>query len=85
MNELLHDAATRAASYLDGLDARKVAPDPAAAAALEALDIPMPASGTDPARVIADLDAFGSPATMAMAGSTPTRRTSAGVPSRVRR
>src|SRR5690242_4921887 len=68
MNELLHVAAVRAASYLDGLDARKVAPDPAAAAALEALDVPMPAKGDDPARVIADLDAFGSPATMAMAG-----------------
>jgi glutamate/tyrosine decarboxylase-like PLP-dependent enzyme len=68
MNELLHDAAMRAASYLDGLDARKVAPDPAAAAALEALDVPMPAKGDAPSRVIADLDTFGSPATMAMAG-----------------
>jgi glutamate/tyrosine decarboxylase-like PLP-dependent enzyme len=68
MDELLRDAATRAASYLDGLDARKVAPDPVATAALEALDAPMPVKGCDPARVIADLDAFGSPATMAMAG-----------------
>jgi glutamate/tyrosine decarboxylase-like PLP-dependent enzyme len=68
MNELLHDAAMRATSYLDGLDARKVAPDPAAAAALEALDVPMPAKGDEPSRVIADLDTFGSPATMAMAG-----------------
>ena len=68
MNALLQDAAARAAAYLDGLDARKVAPDAAAAAALEALDVPMPAHGDDPARVIADLDAFGSPATMAMAG-----------------
>lgn len=68
MNELLRDAATRAASYLDGLDTRKVAPDAVATAALEALDVPMPAAGSDPLRVIAELDAFGSPATMAMAG-----------------
>jgi glutamate/tyrosine decarboxylase-like PLP-dependent enzyme len=68
MNELLHDAALRAASYLDGLDARKVAPDPDAVARLDALDMPLPAEGCDPARVIAHLDYFGSPATMAMAG-----------------
>src|SRR3954468_6710164 len=68
MNELLRDAAMRAASYLEGLDARKVAPDPAAVAALEALDTSMPAKGDDAGRVIADLDKFGSPATMAMAG-----------------
>ncbi|HEY6894304.1 MAG TPA: pyridoxal-dependent decarboxylase [Rhodanobacteraceae bacterium] len=68
MNELLRDAAVRAVSYLDGLDTRKVAPDSAAAAALEALDVPLPSKGDSPSRVIADLDAFGSPATMAMAG-----------------
>ena len=51
MNELLRDAAMRAASYLDGLDARKVAPDPDAVAPLDALDTPLPAEGCDPARV----------------------------------
>ena len=68
MNELLLDAATRAASYLEALDARKVAPDREAVARLDALDTPLPAEGCDPARVIAHLDYFGSPATMAMAG-----------------
>ncbi len=42
MNELLRDAAMRAASYLEGLDARKVAPDPDAVARLDALDTPLP-------------------------------------------
>jgi glutamate/tyrosine decarboxylase-like PLP-dependent enzyme len=68
MNELLQDAARRAATYLEGLDARAVAPDPAAVAALSALDIPMPAVGTPDAAVLAELDRLGSPATMAMAG-----------------
>ena len=68
MNELLRDAAERAAAYLDALDRRAVRPDPAAAAKLEVLDMPMPEHATDDARVLADLDRFGSPATMAMAG-----------------
>ena len=68
MNELLHDAAMRAATYLDGLDARAVAPDSAAVAALSALDIPMPPTGSPDAAVLAELDRLGSPATMAMAG-----------------
>src|SRR6185437_11118199 len=68
MNDLLRDAAQRAAAYLDSLDTRPVRPDPAAAAALDALDVAMPVPGTDDARVLAELDRFGSPATMAMAG-----------------
>ncbi len=68
MNELLRDAAARAAAYLETLDARAVAPDPVAVAALDELEIPLPERGTDDARVLADLDRLGSPATMAMAG-----------------
>jgi glutamate/tyrosine decarboxylase-like PLP-dependent enzyme len=68
MNELLRDAAARAAAYLDALDARKVAPDPVAVAALDELDRVLPTRGCEAARVIADLDRLGSPATMAMAG-----------------
>jgi glutamate/tyrosine decarboxylase-like PLP-dependent enzyme len=67
MNELLRDAAERASAYLEGLDARSVAPDRAAIAALDALDVPLPRKGSDDASVIAELDAL-SPATMAMAG-----------------
>jgi glutamate/tyrosine decarboxylase-like PLP-dependent enzyme len=67
MNELLRDAARRASAYLEGLEARAVAPDRAAVAALDALDVPLPQRGSDDASVIAALDAL-SPATMAMAG-----------------
>ena len=68
MNDLLRDAAERAAKYLDGLDARAVAPDAQAVAALTALDVPLPSHGCEDAQVLAELDRFGSPATMAMAG-----------------
>ena len=68
MNELLHDAATRAAAYLDSLATRAVAPDTAAVIALDELDVPLSANGCDAAQVLADLDRLGSPATMAMAG-----------------
>ena len=66
---LLQDAAFRASVYLDGLDERKVAPDADAVAALDALDMPLPETPTPAADVLAQLDHYGSPATMAMAGS----------------
>lgn len=65
---LLGDAAARARRYLGTLDARGVAPTPAAIAALAALDEPLPEGQTDPAAVLALLDELVSPATMAMAG-----------------
>ncbi|MBL0179025.1 MAG: aspartate aminotransferase family protein [Gemmatimonadetes bacterium] len=65
---LLQDAAARASRYLEGLDARPVAPDATAVARLGELDEPMPATGTTPAAVLARLDAMVAPATMAMAG-----------------
>lgn len=68
MRDLLQDVAARAAAYLDGLDSRKVAPDPAAVDALAALDGDLPDRGSDPGSVIAELDRYASPATMAMAG-----------------
>jgi len=68
MQELLHDVALRAGRYLGGLDARAVAPDPAAVAALDALDAELPQEPADPRDVIDLLDRYGSPATMAMAG-----------------
>jgi glutamate/tyrosine decarboxylase-like PLP-dependent enzyme len=66
--ELLTDASERAIAYLQSLDARAVAPDPAAVAALDAFDEAMPDAGGDAHEVIAMLDSLGSPATMAMAG-----------------
>ncbi len=68
MRELLTDAAERAIAYLDGLDARSVAPGAAAVARLDQLDTPLPSPPTAPAEVLRELDEIGSPATMATAG-----------------
>ena len=68
MQRLLQDVVARASAYLEGLDARKVAPDPAAVAALDAFDGALPEMPDDPHQVIDLLDRYGSPATMAMAG-----------------
>jgi len=67
--DLLRDAAERAAAYLAGLEHRAAGADPAAVARLrDALAGPLPETATDPARVLAELDALGSPATVATAG-----------------
>src|SRR5215831_5925526 len=68
MRDLLNDVAARASAYLQNLDARKVAPDPAAVAVLDAFDGALPERPSDPREVIDLLDRYGSPATMAMAG-----------------
>jgi len=68
MRELLQDVVNRANAYLEGLQQRKVAPDPAAVAALDAFDGALPEMPSDPREVIDLLDRYGSPATMAMAG-----------------
>ena len=65
---LLQDASRRAQRYLAGLADRPVAPSAEAVSALRELDFPLPASGRDPAEVLALLDEIGSPATMASAG-----------------
>src|SRR5512138_2635215 len=69
MRQLLQDAAQRASAYLDGLDARRVFPDPTALDQLAELDVPLPNEGIDPADVLKTLDEIGSPATVASAGS----------------
>lgn len=66
--DLLKDAARRADAYLAGLDRRAVAPDAQAVAALNALDGAMPETPCDAAEVLALLDRYGSPATLAIAG-----------------
>lgn len=65
---LLHDAAARAAAYLDALGERRVAPSPEAVAALGALDVPLPEEPADAATVLEELDRCVSPATVATAG-----------------
>jgi glutamate/tyrosine decarboxylase-like PLP-dependent enzyme len=67
-NSILNDAAERALRYLEGLDARSVAPSAEALAQLGRLGGPLPESDTDAADVLALLDEVGSPATVASAG-----------------
>lgn len=69
MNELLLDAARRGARYLDTVNDRSVAPHPdAIAVARAALAGPMPEEPLAPETVLADLDRWGSPATVATTG-----------------
>jgi glutamate/tyrosine decarboxylase-like PLP-dependent enzyme len=68
MNELLHEAATRAARYLESLGERSVAPTPQGLAGLDRFSEPLPPHPTDPQEVLALLDEFGSPGAMGVAG-----------------
>ena len=65
---LLYDAADRAGHYSTELDGRSVYPPHWAVDALSAFDEPMPQRPDNPASVLAMLDDFGSPATVAMSG-----------------
>jgi glutamate/tyrosine decarboxylase-like PLP-dependent enzyme len=65
---LLRDAADRAATYLEGLPARSVAPTSDAVAALAHFDRPLPEHSVDAAAVLRELDEVGSPGTGASAG-----------------
>ena len=65
-HSLLDDAAARAARYLEALPERRVAPDPAAVAALGRWDTALPEGPTDPHEVLRLLDEIGSPATIAI-------------------
>jgi len=69
MKELLEEAAARSVKYLEGLEQRRVAPEPAAVEALSRLEESLPESETDPLDTLRLLDEAGSPASMAMAGS----------------
>ncbi len=67
--KLLDDVARRADRYLASLDARPVFPAAADVDRLaDFLAVPLPTEPTDPERVLADLDHFGSPSTTATAG-----------------
>jgi len=58
---LLKRAARAAMDYLEGVDARGVAPRPEAVAALSALRGPLPPGPTNSEAVLHLLDAYGSP------------------------
>ncbi len=68
MSDLLDNASRRAQRYLASLETRAVAPSPEALAALARFDRPLPEQLSSPGEVLAELDEFGSPATMASAG-----------------
>jgi glutamate/tyrosine decarboxylase-like PLP-dependent enzyme len=68
MSDLLDDAARRAKHYLANLGSRTVAPSRAAIAGLSVFDAPLPQRACTAEEVLAELDEFGSPATMASAG-----------------
>src|SRR5438105_5866723 len=67
MHELLTATAKRAIRYLEGLNERGVAPDPAVVARLAELAIPLPDHPSSADETMALLDSY-SAATMAMAG-----------------
>jgi glutamate/tyrosine decarboxylase-like PLP-dependent enzyme len=64
----LKQAAQSAIDYLEGLDARPVAPQPESVAALSALCGLLPESQTNPAEVVRLLGEIGGPASMAISG-----------------
>jgi glutamate/tyrosine decarboxylase-like PLP-dependent enzyme len=68
MHELLRDVAKRSARYFDGLAERSVFPDASALDGLNALAGPLPEDGASANEVIALLDQFGGPATVASTG-----------------
>jgi glutamate/tyrosine decarboxylase-like PLP-dependent enzyme len=67
MHELLTATAERAIRYLEGLNERGVAPDPAVVARLTELAIPLPTDPSPAEETLALLDSY-SAATMALAG-----------------
>jgi len=68
VKELLQDAERRAQTYLSNVNRRRVAPAPEDIARLEHLAQPLPDAPTDPHEVLALLDDYGSPATVASTG-----------------
>lgn len=68
MRDLLHDAAERAARYLETLDGRPVFPSAVAVERLAELGGPLPEVSSDPAEALRLLDEVAGPATVASAG-----------------
>ena len=68
MRDILNDSAERALEYLESIGERKVAPDPQAIARLKELDQPLGDQPMYPHTVLAILDEYISPATLATTG-----------------
>src|SRR5512143_4058248 len=68
MEDLIQEAARRAARYLKSLEERSVAPSAEAVERLKGFDIPLQNEPMAPMRVLAELDDLGSAATVASAG-----------------
>jgi len=68
MEEILKTAGERAIRYVQMARERKVAPAEKDLATLTTFHEPFPAEGSNPADVVAMLDEFGSPATVATTG-----------------
>jgi glutamate/tyrosine decarboxylase-like PLP-dependent enzyme len=66
--QLLEHAKNAAVDYLNGVNERPVAPPPEAIAALDQLCGPLPETPADPDAVLALLEKYGSPATVANGG-----------------
>jgi glutamate/tyrosine decarboxylase-like PLP-dependent enzyme len=65
---LLQDVASRATRYLDDVKQRRVSPSPAALREMERFAVELQDDSIDPAKVLAELDTLGSPATVACTG-----------------
>jgi glutamate/tyrosine decarboxylase-like PLP-dependent enzyme len=65
---LLKDVAARATRYLDDVTLRDVFPSPAALRDLQGFSVELQDESIDPAKVLAELDTLGAPATVACTG-----------------
>ena len=68
MEQLLKDVASRATRYLNDVTQRPVFPSPAAMRDLQRFSVELQDESIDAAKVLAELDALGSPATVASTG-----------------
>jgi glutamate/tyrosine decarboxylase-like PLP-dependent enzyme len=66
--DLLQDVASRAARYLDEIKQRRVSPSAAALRDMQRFAVELQDEAIDPAKVLAELDTLGSPATVACTG-----------------
>jgi len=69
MKEIIDAFSEAAKKYLENIDKRKVFPLKADIKNMKALDVPLQTHSIDPLEVLRELDAFGSPATVASTGS----------------
>jgi len=68
LRQLLGDTAARSTRYLNDIQTRHVAPDPAAVERLAGFAVPLQDQSIDPREILRELDELGSPATMGIAG-----------------